>query len=651
MLLTLLSMLAVAAPDETFLSDVATASRSFTVFCSDSTIEATASVTLEPALLTSRVNLEDLRVVIEGSYGLCTLTINDLEVRLNGDLLLKDNPGLSDSGGSGAWELSATYDLADEVDLLLRSGTPITVTARGRANARGGAGTIRVTLSTTALSGRDWDGDGYASDLLPDCDEGCDPEIADLHDGDCPCDCDDDDPDVNPGADEVCDGIDNNCDTFVDVGAIDALTWFTDGDGDGYGDDFATVEACAAPSGTVGRGGDCDDTDPYAFPTAGFNELDGGDLLCMRDFDGDGFGDPREDQPFEPGTDCDDTDPDVYPGAPEIPGDGIDQSCDGLEACFQDLDGDGWRTDETTPSADLSCTDEGLAAAVIPALDCDDTDPRTFPGVATAEAPDLRVLCLRDRDADGWGDATEGGPFVPGNDCDDTQPTAFPGAREVCDCLSLTLPEIEADLDLDLYVVCEPEVDVWLGPTPIRGGLDCDDRDAATFPGAAFNEPEIGSLLCMRDVDGDGWGDDSALAPIEAGTDCDDLDPAINPGATEIWYDGVDQDCDGHSDYDQDFDGFDAWFFPRDDGTRGEDCDDEDPSVVPGSRGFTPECERIVEQDGSRSLPDRADPIPATGCACATSSPGPAMPWLLGLGIAGLLSRRRRDQPRRRPHT
>ena len=39
------------------------------------------------------------------------------------------------------------------------------------------------------------------------------------------------------------------------------------------------------------------------------------------------------------------------------------------------------------------------------------------------------------------------------------------------------------------------------------------------------------------------------------GTDCDDTDATINTSATEVWYDGVDQDCDGANDYDQDGDG------------------------------------------------------------------------------------------------
>ena len=93
------------------------------------------------------------------------------------------------------------------------------------------------------------------------------------------------------------------------------------------------------------------------------------------------------------------------------------------------------------------------------------------------------------------------------------------------------------------------------------------------------------------DVDGDGVEasldcDDSSsdLGAIEADTDCDGFlndddcgpeDADINPDAEDEWYDGVDSNCDGLSDYDQDGDGEDSADY---DGT---DCDDKTrpPSV------------------------------------------------------------------------
>ena len=66
-----------------------------------------------------------------------------------------------------------------------------------------------------------------------------------------------------------------------------------------------------------------------------------------------------------------------------------------------------------------------------------------------------------------------------------------------------------------------------------------------------------------RDADGDG-------ITLEQG-DCDDNDAAAFPGATEIWYDGLDQDCSGGSDFDQDGDGYD----------REAECDDTDAAIYP----------------------------------------------------------------------
>ena len=72
----------------------------------------------------------------------------------------------------------------------------------------------------------------------------------------------------------------------------------------------------------------------------------------------------------------------------------------------------------------------------------------------------------------------------------------------------------------------------------------------------------------VTDADGDGYD-----AEAWGGDDCDDDDPDVNPGASETWYDGVDSDCSGGSDYDADGDGEDA----EDHG--GADCDDTDASV------------------------------------------------------------------------
>ena len=105
------------------------------------------------------------------------------------------------------------------------------------------------------------------------------------------------------------------------------------------------------------------------------------------------------------------------------------------------------------------------------------------------------------------------------------------------------------------------------------GGDDCDDLNENTHPGATERWYDGVDSDCAGDSDFDADGDTWDAAP--KGSDCDDTDEGVNPDSTEVWYDGVDQDCSGGSDYDADGDTFDAepW---------GQDCDDTDPARVVG---------------------------------------------------------------------
>ena len=114
-------------------------------------------------------------------------------------------------------------------------------------------------------------------------------------------DCDDADPNINPAAEEFCDGIDNDCDGSVDENVL--LTFYTDDDGDGYGDGEAPQEACEAGDGLALTGTDCDDSLADSYPGAP-ERCDGLDNDCdevidedlqeewYADEDGDGYGDP-----------------------------------------------------------------------------------------------------------------------------------------------------------------------------------------------------------------------------------------------------------------------------------------------------------------------------------------------------------------------
>ena len=92
-------------------------------------------------------------------------------------------------------------------------------------------------------------------------------------------DCDDGAAGVNPGESETCDGTDNNC-SGDESDASDAVTYYADTDGDGYGDAGSTQEGCSVPSGYAADSTDCDDSSASVNP--GESEIcnDGSDSDC-----------------------------------------------------------------------------------------------------------------------------------------------------------------------------------------------------------------------------------------------------------------------------------------------------------------------------------------------------------------------------------
>jgi len=165
-------------------------------------------------------------------------------------------------------------------------------------------------------------------------------------------DCRDHYAEVYPGADEYCDGLDNDCDGITDEDPIDPDTHYLDEDFDGWGNSELSLTGCNLPDGYVPYGGDCDDNDPDRAP-ANDELCDGIDNDCddeidedvdpndattwYLDEDGDGHGSmfasgvvkscAQPEGAQTDATDCNDTDPDIYIDAPEIC-DGKDNDCD-----------------------------------------------------------------------------------------------------------------------------------------------------------------------------------------------------------------------------------------------------------------------------------------------------------------------------------
>ncbi|MBX2803780.1 MAG: putative metal-binding motif-containing protein [Myxococcales bacterium] len=198
-------------------------------------------------------------------------------------------------------------------------------------------------------------------------------------------DCNDGSAVANPGAVEICNGADDDCDGVIDNG-LGTFTYYIDADGDGVGGDVA-VEMCfeSARTGFSDATGDCNDLQADIHPAAKelCNQLDDdcdgqlddldpdvvGALPLYEDFDGDGFGGcPTPDclplQICEPdieffhvaqGGDCDDANRHVHPGRDEVEANGLDDDCNGA-----DVGSDG--TEIPVVSAGCGCVSEGGAA-------------------------------------------------------------------------------------------------------------------------------------------------------------------------------------------------------------------------------------------------------------------------------------------------
>ncbi|MFH1810153.1 MAG: MopE-related protein [Pseudomonadota bacterium] len=447
------------------------------------------------------------------------------------------------------------------------------------------------------------------------------------------CDCQDGDPHNRPGAVEICDCQDNNCDGVVDeAGACEGGACH-DLDQDGYrncdgdcndrdsrvGPGFAEIwnngidDDCDGAIDedvdedrdgyTIGQG-DCDDR--FAEINPGHAEVcDGFDNNCDGTVD-EGF-DADGDHATVCAGDCDDTDPLRSPLRREVCGDNIDNDCNGLIDEDTDIDGDGvttcqgdcndhnaavhgaFGTIEAAPEIcdgqDNNCdgpADEGFdedGDRWVSCLgDCDDTDPDVNPD--RLEVPRNGI----DDDCDGQVDEGEedldNDGFSPNcGDCNDADNTINPHAREACDRIDNN---------------CDGYVDAMLG---------------------AFN-------MCATcfDADADGF--------TNCDGDCDDSEPTVYPGAPEIC-DLLDNDCD-HS-VDLDPQGFTVCVTEEDAGVEDAGGVDVDISVPDGGGLVI-----LVDAGVEAGLPD-AKGVLRLGCTCSAGPAGMPRGWLIVGSLLGVL--------------
>jgi len=308
----------------------------------------------------------------------------------------------------------------------------------------------------------------------------------------------------------------------------------------------------------VPRPADCDDDDPDIGETTQW----------YVDSDGDGYGTVHGgwgcEQPeshAELDGDCDDADESINPAATESC-DAVDNDCDGITDEDDAIDASSWNMDADgdgfgDPDATVHACNQP-AGTTTDASDCDDGDPDVHPGAReTCDGSDTDCNGVPD-DVPWWGD-TDGDGF--GNP-DDEQTSCEQPSGFVAD---------DSDCDDGDYSV-NPASSEWCGD-----GID-NDCDGSTDEDEAADAP-----TWYEDADGDGYGDlarpqracQQPSGFVDNFLDCDDSDAAISPDAEETWYDGLDANCDGASDYDADEDGYDS------DAYGGGDCLDDDEAVNP----------------------------------------------------------------------
>jgi hypothetical protein len=317
---------------------------------------------------------------------------------------------------------------------------------------------------------------------------------------------------------------------------------------------------------------DCDDSDATVHPGAPDTWYDGVDSDCAGDSDYDQDGDGFDHDGYG-GTDCDDADRRVRPDAIDVPDDGVDGDCDGAD---------------TTGFVLLDIDDLGRGDLVI-------SEVMFWPDHAPEEAAWFELYNASGEDV-----------YLDGltlfNDLDSY--TVWDALVVAADSYvvfgGLEDPAANGGVPVDHEIS-----GFFYGEMLLELGVETDTLlvDDVTFDHGLIEEAYGASVAVqpgllderLNDIMESwcisytpyGWGDmgtpgaENACPPDDDGDgytvleDCDDTDATVYPGATDAWYDGVDSDCAGDSDYDADGDGFDH------DGYGGTDCDDTSARVRP----------------------------------------------------------------------
>jgi Putative metal-binding motif len=402
-------------------------------------------------------------------------------------------------------------------------------------------------------------------------------------------DCNDADADVRPLAPERCNALDDNCNALIDEGLGDE-----DSDGiadcldvedcDGIDNDGNGVVDDGLPDADADGVADCQDLEACdGLDNNGDGVVDEG-----MDTDADGY------LPCGVDADCDDGNAAIHPGVTEL-SDRRDNDCDGA------VDENLWTTGALviTEIMNNPAAVNDFRGEWFEAYNASDTD--LYLNGLTVVSGSTLVLGGTDLLRLSPGEyVVIGGDDRVGYNGNAPVDIALPGMllSNEAGGLGLWMDGLlidEVSWDNGLTMPDPDGASMSLDPLFRSDTLNDDASGWCTASTAWGVDTELGTPgaangLCPAfDHDGDGQ--------TGAEGDCDDANIYAYTGADEVWYDGVDEDCDGLSDYDADFDGYtsDDW--------GGADCDDENSLRNPGAvevcdeAGLDEDCNGLANSD------------------------------------------------------